>query len=79
MIFRAEYHSVVLPRLNSVNHPDGRVINYYKNKTEVVLQNGARKEQFNDGYSVIYFENGDIKQTYTDGRSVYYYCEAKVT
>ncbi len=52
-------------------------------KKEVVFHNGVRREQWPDGYSVVYFTNGDIKQTFPPGhkkqRVVYFYSEAKTT
>ena len=53
---------------------------YSDGRKEVVFHNGVRREQWGDGYSVVYFTNGDIKQTYPQGhrkqRVVYYYKEA---
>jgi|LauGreDrversion4_2_1035121.scaffolds.fasta_scaffold495111_1 hypothetical protein len=37
------------------------------------------KQQFHDGYFVIYFENGDVRQTYPDGKVVYLFKNAGVT
>lgn len=59
--------------------PDGRLINTYPNRTEVILQSGAKRAQFLDGYSIVHFENGDIRQVYPDGRAIYLYKEAGVT
>ena len=42
-------------------HSDGRVVKKFRGKTEIVFANGVRREQFSDGFTVIYFENGDIR------------------
>ena len=53
---------------------------YSDGRKEVVFHNGVRREQWGDGYSIVYFTNGDIKQTYPQGhrkqRVVYFYKEA---
>lgn len=73
MIFLPKYHSASFKLINSKQETDGRIINYYSNKTEVILNTGARREQYNDGYFVIWFENSDIRQHYPDGRILYYF------
>ncbi len=42
-------------------HSDGRIVKKFSEKTEIVFINGVRREQFSDGFTVIYFENGDIR------------------
>ena len=65
--------------IDRIDGHEGKIINKYMNKTEVIHDSGLKREYFHDGYSVIYFENGDVKQTYPDGRNVYLFCEQYIT
>lgn len=56
---------------------DGKTINIYNNKKEVIFQSGARKEIFEDGFQIVYFINGDKKINYIDGKTVYYFNDQK--
>ena len=65
--------------LEQTRKSDGRLVTRYKHKTVTTLQSGVKREQFPDGYFIIYFENGDVRQKYPDGRIVYLFKEANVT
>lgn len=65
--------------LESTKKQDGKLITKYKSKTVTTLPSGVRREQYPDGYFVIFFENGDIRQKYPNGRIVYLFKEAQVT
>lgn len=47
--------------IDIIDSHEGKIINKYMNKTEVIHDSGLKREYFHDGYSVIYFENGDVK------------------
>jgi hypothetical protein len=65
MVFLPKYHELTSQLISTESRQDGKLIKRYKHKVETV--NGQfRREQFQDGYFVIYFENGDIRQTYPD-------------
>lgn len=55
------------------------MVKYYRHKTETFLKSGARREQYQDGYFVLYFENGDVRQTYPSGKVVYKFSNSDVT
>lgn len=65
--------------LEQIVKSDGRVISRFKHKTDILFPTGIKREQFDDGYFVIYFENGDVRQTFPDGKVVYLFAEAGVT
>jgi hypothetical protein len=47
--------------IEKVVQPDGKILKRYVDKTETQLPSGVRREQYHDGYFVIYFENGDVR------------------
>jgi len=82
MEFLPKYHSKEMddePYTEQTKKSDGRLVTKYKHKTVTVLPAGVKREQYPDGYFIIYFENGDIRQKYPDGRIVYLFKEAEVT
>ena len=83
MIFKDKYHaqpsSSQQPPIESTKKADGRIVTKYKHKTVTLLPTGVRREQYPDGYFVIWFENGDIRQKYPCGKIVYLFSEAQVT
>lgn len=61
MVFLTKYHQKVSELIEKVVQPDGKILKRYVDKTETQLPSGVRREQYHDGYFVIYFENGDVR------------------
>jgi hypothetical protein len=60
MVFLPNYHQPNHPLISTESRPDGKLIKRYKHKVETI-GGQFRREQFHDGYFVIYFENGDVR------------------
>ena len=75
------YHKVNYNLIKTEKNKEGSIIKIYdKNKIEIDLINGDRKEIYNDKYEVIYYFNGDIKQTFKDkNKQVFFFKEQKIT
>ena len=59
---------------------DGKVQNMYDNNVqEVIFPNGANRQTFPSGYSIVHFINRDIKQTLPDGTTIYFYADHDTT
>ena len=75
------YHKVNYNLIKTEKNKEGSIIKIYdKNKIEIDLINGDKKEIYNDKYEVIYYFNGDIKQTFKDkNKQVFFFKEQKIT
>ena len=67
LILPDKYHKVSYKLIKSEKNKEGCMIKTYdKNKTEINLINGDKKEIYGDEYEIIYYSNGDIKQIFKD-------------
>ena len=81
MILPDKYHKINYQLIKSEKNNEGSVIKTYnKNKVEITLINGDRKEIYDDKYEIIYYFNGDIKQIFKDkNKQVFYFKNQKIT
>ena len=79
LLFPPLYHNIQYNLKETKNDSEGKIINIYdKNKTEIILNNGEKKEIFSDKYEITYFNNGDIKQIFKqNGKQVYFFNKQK--
>ena len=75
------YHKEKYNLLKTEKNNEGTVIKTYdKNKTEINLINGDKKEIYDDKYEIIYYYNGDIKQIFKiNNKQVFYFKKQNIT
>ena len=75
------YHKEKYNLIKTEKNSEGTTINTYdKNKIEINLINGDRKEIYDDKYEIIYYNNGDIKQVFkTNNKQVFYFKKQNIT
>ena len=75
------YHKEKYNLIKTEKKSEGTIINTYdKNKIEINLTNGDRKEIYDDKYEIIYYNNGDIKQVFkTNNKQVFYFKKQNIT
>ena len=75
------YHKEKYKLIKTEKNSEGTTINTYdKNKIEINLINGDRKEIYDDKYEIIYYNNGDIKQVFkTNNKQVFYFKKQNIT
>jgi len=81
LILPDEYHKDNYHLIKAEKNNEGSIIKTYdKNKTEINLINGDRKEIYNNKYEIIYYFNGDIKQIFKDkNKQVFFFKKQKIT
>ena len=52
---------------------------YKTDKKETFYPNGAKRETYSNGITILYYTNKDIKQEYPDGKQIYYFAEPQTT
>ena len=75
------YHKEKYNLLKTEKNSEGTTIKTYdKNKTEINLSNGDKKEIYDDKYEIIYYYNGDIKQIFKiNNKQVFYFKKQNIT
>ena len=75
------YHKETYNLIKTETNKEGNIINIYdKNKNEIILKNGDRKEIYGEKYEITYFANGDIKEVFNDNnKQIYYFKNQKIT
>ena len=75
------YHKEKYNLLKTEKNNEGSVIKTYdKNKTEINLINGDKKEIYDDKYEIIYYYNGDIKQIFkNNNKQVFFFKKQNIT
>ena len=75
------YHKEKYNLLKTEKNNEGTVIKTYdKNKPEINLINGDKKEIYDDKYEIIYYYNGDIKQIFKiNNKQVFYFKKQNIT
>ena len=81
LILPEVYHKEKYTLIKTEKNSEGTTINTYdKNKIEINLINGDRKEIYDDKYEIIYYNNGDIKQVFkTNNKQVFYFKKQNIT
>ena len=81
LILPDEYHKDNYHLIKTEKNSEGSIIKTYdKNKTEIDLINGDRKEIYDNKYEIIYYFNGDIKQIFKDkNKQVFFFKKQKIT
>jgi len=81
LILPDEYHKDNYHLIKTEKNNEGSIIKTYdKNKTEIDLINGDRKEIYDNKYEIIYYFNGDIKQIFKDkNKQVFFFKKQKIT
>jgi len=75
------YHKEKYNLLKTEKNSEGTTIKTYdKNKTEINLTNGDKKEIYDDKYEIIYYYNGDIKQIFkNNNKQVFFFKKQNIT
>ena len=75
------YHKEKYNLLKTEKNSEGTTIKTYdKNKTEINLSNGDKKEIYDDKYEIIYYYNGDIKQIFkNNNKQVFFFKKQNIT
>ena len=75
------YHKEKYNLLKTEKNSEGTTIKTYdKNKTEINLSNGDKKEIYDDKYEIIYYFNGDIKQIFkNNNKQVFFFKKQNIT
>ena len=75
------YHKTNYNLIKTEKNNEGSLIKIYdKNKIEINLINGDKKEIYNDKYEIIYYFNGDIKQIFKDkNKQVFFFKKQNIT
>ena len=75
------YHKENYKLIRTEKNKEGSIIKIYdKNKIEINLKNGDRKEIYDDKYEIVYYSNGDIKQIFKDkNKQVFFSKKQKIT
>ena len=75
------YHKTNYTLIKTEKNNEGSIIKIYdKNKVEINLINGDKKEIYNDKYEIIYYFNGDIKQIFKDkNKQVFFFKKQNIT
>ena len=81
LVFPDIYHKVNYNLIKSEKNNEGSIIKTYdKNKIEINLTNGDKKESYDDKYEIIYYYNGDIKQIFREtNKEVFFFKKQKIT
>ena len=81
LILPEVYHKEKYTLIKTEKNSEGTTINTYdKNKIEINLINGDRKEIYDDKYEIIYYNNGDIKQLFkNNNKQVFYFKKQNIT
>ena len=75
------YHKEKYNLIKTEKKSEGTIINTYdKNKIEINLTNGDRKEIYDDKYEIIFYYNGDIKQIFKiNNKQVFFFKKQNIT
>ena len=75
------YHKQKYNLIKTETNNEGTTIKTYdKNKTEINLSNGDKKEIYDDKYEIIYYYNGDIKQIFkNNNKQVFFFKKQNIT
>ena len=75
------YHKEKYNLIKTEKNSEGTTIKTYdKNKTEINLSNGDKKEIYDDKYEIIYYYNGDIKQIFkNNNKQVFFFKKQNIT
>ena len=75
------YHKEKYNLLKTEKNSEGTTLKTYdKNKTEINLSNGDKKEIYDDKYEIIYYYNGDIKQIFkNNNKQVFFFKKQNIT
>ena len=75
------YHKTNYNLIKTEKNNEGSLIKIYdKNKIEINLINGDKKEIYDDKYEIIYYFNGDIKQIFKDkNKQVFFFKKQNIT
>lgn len=81
LVLPDKYHKEKYNLIKTEKNNDESVIKTYdKNKIEINLKIGDRKEIYDDKYEIIYYSNGDISQLFKDkNKQVFFFKKQNIT